>query len=619
MTTPKAGALTYADIQAIWQGAVDENFREPLESVGNGGGIEAYSQAWEVFERVSRAVDVTTQAMYIFPHSSQTNPPAAGEAKAIVTLTFTRSNARSNAPLRLAAGTIFIAHQVRDWGVNEGQDVLTGLRFILTQDVLFQPGETGTKTAQATAEKPGYSYNDPLPNTLVVIEQPGNQFENDLASVIVSGPTGLVAPTVARASIQSANQADMFVPEHVGQYVQFVAGSNIGKIARIKQFYPPDPANNLGSKVDLEIAQTAQGTTFAGTFVAGETLRFTNGGPTIAEGACFGEQVVSGLKRVTFDTLRGNFGVVTAGTVITGATSGATLTIVSVIFSQLFVAETGTASWAIQDWELALGLSVTNASQPAGGLAGWLDELGADRNINRSPSESDDTYRVRVGTPADVVTPNAIRRALSRVLGTIPWCLREVGTTKLLGFFFDQDAYDYDNFSVPGALTGTFLANERVVLEQHTPAGGPLLIKVQGYFGRMESANTVFRFIRINGQPPTTIAASTHRVRGLTSGATFLISGNASIPATVVANRFKLWLDYKDFRGYFLVGVPRLSIGEFGFPYDNGVRNAFDTPIFFDGFPVGVKPIYARVKQAVDQARLGGVGFDMYLINEPCS
>lgn len=619
MTTPKTGALTIDDIAEIWRGSVDESYSKPLEEAGDGHGIEGWSQAWEVYARVSQAIDVTTQAMFILPWSGQTNPPAGDAEKATVTLTFRRTN-HLEKPIRLAAGTIIIAHRFLDWGADGGVEAFSGLLYILSADLVFHPGEKGPFTVTAEAEKPGYSYNDPLPGTLDTLPQAGAGFNNDLASVSIVSPVGLLAPSVARATVQAAAQSDMFIPEHVGQQILFTSGSNARKMARIKAFYPPDPVNDLGSRVDIEIAQSVQGTTFAGTFIDGEEIVFTNGGPEVARGRVFGSRLDGAQKRVTYDVLRGTFTSIIAGTILTGQESGATMTVVSTLFPQLFVAETDTAEWRVLMWDLEMGLTVTNVAHPEGGVAGWLDELGAERNINRSPGESSTSYRKRVATPADVVTPNAIRRALNRTLGTISWCFREVGTPLFPGWFFDFDAFDYDMFTLPGTLSvGTFQPDERVVLEQYTPVGGPLLVKTLGYFGKLTAANTVFWFIRTQNEPPSPIVAATHRVRGLSSGAIFEVTGSPSIGAHVANNRFRALTDYASFRGYFLVGVPRLAIDEFGFAYDGGLVNAFDLNSAYDGFPAGVRVIYGRARQAVDDAHMGGVGFDMYLLDEACA
>lgn len=635
MTTPKTGPLTTAELQALWEGVVDKSYREPLLAAGDGHGLEVYTQLWEVLARASRAIDTTTQAMFILPSSAQTGEPASGAAKAVVTLTFRRTRLLER-PLRIAAGTLLVGERILDPAPGGGQEYLTGRRFLIVEDVLFHPGDMGPVDVLAHAEVFGYGHNNPRPATIVDVAQPGASFSNDLASVSVFGPAGVVAPQVARASLQTPNEADMFVSEHVGQQVSFSSGSNAGVTARIKTFYPPDlsvfPA--LGSRVDLEIAQSVDGTTFAGTFQAFEEADVDNGGPPFARVRIFGEHVVAGRKRLTYDVLRGDVTLIVSGTVFTGMTSGASLTVDALLFPQLFTAELGTATWRVLDWAVDFGMTVTNALSPSGGLAGWLDELGSERNINRAPGESDSVYRQRVARIADVVTPNAIKRALSRTLGSLPWCFREVGTAEFRGMFFDgdrsvpglsttltlaakQDAYDTDVILLPGVLTsGTFVStpgdNERVVLEETAT----LSVKALGWFGNI--AGGTLTFVRREGKLPTSLVG--HRVRGLTSGAVWT-PASGSVPASVNDRRWRVWLNLAQFRGFFVVGLPPLGSDDIGMPYDAGPHAAYDAAPFddfYDGYSPTAADVYRNVFHAVDTVRAGGVEFQLYVERIGC-
>lgn len=85
------GPLSQAEITELWQSSVDDLFAQPLIEQGEGFGLEAYTQGHAQFARVSQAIDVAMQSLYINAWSGQTNPPASGEAFATVTLTLTRS------------------------------------------------------------------------------------------------------------------------------------------------------------------------------------------------------------------------------------------------------------------------------------------------------------------------------------------------------------------------------------------------------------------------------------------------------------------------------------------------------------------------------------------------
>lgn len=58
---------------------------------------------------------------------------------------------------------------------------------------------------------------------------------------------------------------------------------------------------------------------------------------------------------------------------------------------------------------------VTNLAAASGGIADMLDQLGADRGIDRAPSESDATYRARVRKLPATVTPTAIKQTLDAI------------------------------------------------------------------------------------------------------------------------------------------------------------------------------------------------------------
>src|SRR5579862_728738 len=136
MTAPggKVGALTQADLQAIWEGACDSSFTQPLEAAGEGNGFEAYTQMFAQWARVSQAVETTTQAMYILPSSGQSAPPAMRAHKATVQLTFTRSATSPYVswPIVIAPGTVFVEEQEPDWGDPAGVVVATGRRYLVT-------------------------------------------------------------------------------------------------------------------------------------------------------------------------------------------------------------------------------------------------------------------------------------------------------------------------------------------------------------------------------------------------------------------------------------------------------------------------------------------------------
>lgn len=92
-----------------------------------------------------------------------------------------------------------------------------------------------------------------------------------------------------------------------------------------------------------------------------------------------------------------------------------------------------------------LGLSVSQTVAATGGVDGWLDYIGEERNTPRQRGEGDDAYRLRLSSLADVVSPGAILRAASRILSPlgIAWALEETrDPSGLRGMVLDFDAFD---------------------------------------------------------------------------------------------------------------------------------------------------------------------------------
>lgn len=628
MPAVKSGPLTRAELQQVWEGSVDEGYRDPLVAAGEGEGFEAWTQLFDQLARASKAVDVTTQAMFISPWSGQTNPPAAGEAKSEVTLTISRSG-RIDRALLLGAGQVVAVEETTDSGATGSVTVLTGRRYVLAADLFFPPGVTGPKTVLARAEFAGYGFDNPLPGTIKAFDQVGENFENDLATVTqLNQPAALGGPSNT-TKVTADKQPDMFVPEHVGQYVLFKAGANAGKIGRVVEFEPPI-AGVAGSIARIEQLYSFQIGMISGTFQVGETVKISFGPTTFGYGRVVDSSLVAGFQILSFVLINGT--LVAGSKAFTGLTSGASGFSAAMHEEGSFAAEapvggSGGATWRVMDWVVDWGLTVTNELSPAGGRAGFLDELGSERNIDRSPDEPDEIYRQRVREIADVVSPNAIRRALNRAIPGMPWCFREAGTT-WPGFFYDgtneapsatphgaeNDFYDVYVIQITGALTGVFRDDESVVIENATTN----VLHVSGFFGKIENLGFGDYKITIIHKSGTMVTAlSNVRVRGLSSGATLTgLFDLATTSPEATKRRFRTYLDYEQFRGFFFVSLPRLAFGEFGFAYDAsselwGYDLLGSYAVFFDGFPAQADDVYGRVWAALENARAAGVGFDL--------
>lgn len=511
-TIGKSGPVTTAELRTLWESSTDSGYNQTLIRYGDGSGLEAWGQLFEQLRRFSETIDISTQAMYITPWSGQSNPPAGGGRKARVTLTFSRTR-RLQHSLIFDSSTL-VEEETEDSSQFGAITVHTGRRYRLLNRLVFAPGETGPFEVEAEAVGEGYGYNAPEPGSLRFIVQVGKAYYNDLASVRTSGVVG---------TIIAANKPDSFVPEQIGQYVELIGGLNSDKWFRIVSYQQPNPAAvpPHGGIVSLESTYVFQGAN-VGSFLVGENVEQASTG---AIGLLVADTTLASYASIVVIALSGSFN---ATDVLTGASSAAVHTPAMIIESPVLVDETQASTWRMLDFVDDLGVTVTNAESPHDGRLAVLDALGDERDIKRGANEDDDSYRERVATPADTVSPNAIIRGINQVLSrySLDGCFREVGTVMFPGFYYDVDAYDYD-----------FELNP--------------------------------------------------------------------------FDRFKLLVDYVEMRAFFLIGVPLLNWGEFGFSFDVGIANAWDFG-FFDGHPSQLSAIYTSLWNVAEERHAGGVGFDLY-------
>lgn len=566
--TAKSGPLTRDELLAVWRSSVDGSYGDAFVAAGDGNGLEVYGQAFEQLARVSRAIDTSTQAMYVRKWSGQSGEIARGARNATVQLTLSRTGS-TNEPMVIGAGLVWFEEAAPEWSDTGTTSALTGRRYTLTRDHVFLPGEAGPFVVDAIAELPGWGFNAPLPGSISFVDQIGAGLTNALGSVVLSLPTA--TPT---ATLIAVDSPDVVVPENVGQYVRFTAGANSGLAARAIGYSGPIPSAFNGGSLTLELLHAFEATAVVGgPFVVGETIALKNAGAVVVGKGRLVAARAGGLgARIAYVLTSGTYAPV--GGSIAGETSTATATVAIDTSSQSAthatapVAEVDGATWRVLDWVVDLGLVVTNTVSPVGGRAGVLDQIGAERRIFRGSGESDDAYASRVAQLADTVSPNAVRRAANRVLFAVnsAACLREVGDAAYLpGLFYDAG----------GSAGG-----------DSTHSGDPF----SGDSSRMFAYDMDF--------------------------------------AVRPSDRFKLYFDSAEFRGFFLVGVPALQSGENGFFYDGAIGDTFPAPnpydapqtlhTFFDGEASGAASTYRAVWNAVAQAKAAGVGFDLYTESVSC-
>ncbi len=299
--------------------------------------------------------------------------------------------------------------------------MLTGRRYLLTDLSSLGPGELGPRLYAARAEKPGASYNLPGPGTIIRPSQAGAGLTNVALSTS--------APSAALNQLVLAPAPDLLSQPQVGQYVRLTAPPTVaGEVRRLVAYQPPLDSTTGGTGV-LDTV---------GVFAVGSSVGSWRIGEEVA-------QTSTGAKGYLLSMASGHFAIeVFVGTfgnaAIVGSQSGATGNITGTARPSALAAASN-VSWVVLDWELDVGLSVTNPQLFDGGRLPVLEELGAERGVLHASGEPEEGYRRRVANAADVVSPNALQRAANRILADYGGrgCLREVGSTKLPGLFFDVD------------------------------------------------------------------------------------------------------------------------------------------------------------------------------------
>lgn len=522
----KLGPFSTADLVALWRSVVDSEYGRRFIEAGEGLGFEAYTQAFEQWRWVSEVIDRSTQAMFILPHSMQTSPPASGAQRATVDITFERVDRPMDRAIVLTPDVV-VEEEGDDMSPSGTLRVLTGRRYAPATPIVLGPGQPGPVTVRCVATRAGYTFNHARVDSITSIDDVGAGTSNTGASLV---------PGVAVHSLNARQIPNVPTLGMVGKYVQFFAGSNAGQVRRIAGYGAPivdGPDANGGA---LLLAPTAQWTlqSQTGTFQVGEAATSANGRWIVWY--CDANVVV--MDRVS--------GFATSGDFIDGDISGAQAELDGEDQSPDLIAESGTASWRVMDYAVEFGLTCTNAAEPEGGASAMLDLIGWERKVFRTSGENDKRYRKRVHTPADIISPNAIRRAANRVLAPLGYTafLRETGLATMRGIYADGDPNSVDS-EIAFAYDLDFTVRPE--------------------------------------------------------------------------DRFKLAMDYTEFRAFMMIEVPRIGSRDFGIAYDAGPSNAYDAApfnAFADGYSLEAQRVYREVWNAVEGARGAGVGFDLVQVPE---
>lgn len=199
---------TKKDFEDLWRSVLPDFYTVPIETEADGRGFDIPSAQASVFERLERSINVSTQAYYVRPHSTQTEAYARGAAKARGDVQIVRAAPVAGA-LLVPAGTFFEAEQLGTFG-----EVVSVGRFALVSDLAVPDGSGAPLWATVEAEFAGYSGNLEFPGQLVRFAPQGRA----LVRAVVQSTTQLVRS----ASLADQANWDVFTADHRGRYVRIV-------------------------------------------------------------------------------------------------------------------------------------------------------------------------------------------------------------------------------------------------------------------------------------------------------------------------------------------------------------------------------------------------------------
>ena len=224
----------------LWRAILPGFYTASIEAENEGAGLDVPSSEAAQFAQFEDGANLSQQAYYLRPHSTQTGPIASSGRKATGSVELRRAAPAVGAIL-VPAGSILRAEGTDSYG-----GVLFLGRYLTTADATLADGSTGPITVPVEAEFVGYTGN----------LDPGfiNGFE---------GQGGLSVPSLVTTTVRferssaALGTADYFRSDLVGRYVRLVGGSlvseNRNTPRRVVAVFT-GTGGNVGIEVDLALA-----------------------------------------------------------------------------------------------------------------------------------------------------------------------------------------------------------------------------------------------------------------------------------------------------------------------------------------------------------------------------
>jgi len=221
--------ITREELVAIWRRDMDPEYTEGLERGVDGRGMDVINAMAAVFERASGAVQDSTQAFYLKPHSTQLEKPASVAEVSVGSIEIYRRQLLGG-DIELKAGDVLVVR----WQDTEG-DWVDGVELELSTDVTIPPATEGPTPVNVRTLRPGPQGNTPAGRVCVFVQR-------GRATVPLLGAAFGVIGDSAEVG---GDIPDLFTEDMVGRYFRFTDATNASLPAyRILTFTPAVPATS---------------------------------------------------------------------------------------------------------------------------------------------------------------------------------------------------------------------------------------------------------------------------------------------------------------------------------------------------------------------------------------
>lgn len=219
--------LTKDDFLDLWSRVLPGTYTAPIKGERGGRGMDVPCLQARIWELYCEHLEISTQAYYLLPHSTQTRPESAGQQKASGLIYLQRA-APVNGDMVIPAGTVFEARVTDSYGAS----LLIG-RYLSTMPVLLPDGDGSPILVPVEAEFPGYAGN--IDAGLITNAEP--QGRSEVSAVVTTVGTALQV-------IDPTGITDSWNPEVLGRQARLVGplvSENANLPRRITAFADSNP------------------------------------------------------------------------------------------------------------------------------------------------------------------------------------------------------------------------------------------------------------------------------------------------------------------------------------------------------------------------------------------